>query len=432
MEELREIHLRGRAPGGGGPARLGRAFRAHRNRRGGGAVTEGVVARAAEEAAQGIAPRPVAGIAGRPGHLRLLLRLLVLLVAACVAASGPLAAQRVERMEYRNPRDGTPLTATLHLPAGEGPFPAVVVLTLAGVDALAERLGAAGWAVMVPERRGMGGAPELELAVGFEEMAGDGSAALERLRARRDVQEGAVGLLAQGGETMVGTVAADSGTPPSFLVLVSPRGVGGDELFRLQQRRSARDRRLEPGEVEALDGLVEEINTIARSPGSASLRAYRIRSLLGAASVRPQQSSSLPPDLEGQVRFLASPWWHDFATFSPASALARLRVPTLAVEGDPPYLPADRSLAAVRSGLDGAPSPDVTVCVVEGRVEHAFPGALLDAVEAWLSARRPPGAGGAFRARPETPRPRACRGPAAGEDTWDGGDRPASRRSQAS
>ena len=37
-------------------------------------------------------------------------------------------------MTYQNPVDGTILSGMLVVPAGEGPFPGVVLLTLAGAD----------------------------------------------------------------------------------------------------------------------------------------------------------------------------------------------------------------------------------------------------------------------------------------------------------
>lgn len=252
----------------------------------------------------------------------------------------------------------------------------------------------------------MGGAPELELEAGFGDMAGDVAAALEHLRGRPEIDASMVGLLAQGGETMVGMAAAVAPSAPSFLVLVSPRGLPGARIFQIQQERSARSRRLDAGEAEALERQVERLLEVARSPGPPSLRAYRIRSLLAGASIRPQQSSSLPPDLEGQVRFLASRWWHDFAVFAPDTVLAQVEVPTLVLEGDDPFLALEENLPPVRSSLEAAPVGDVTLCVVPGRVEHGFPTPALDALEAWMAARLGGEAG--FRSRPEEGPPEVC------------------------
>lgn len=327
----------------------------------------------------------------------------------CAWTAAPAWAQgSSERLFYRNAADGTPLSATLHLPPGPGPFPVVVVLSLAGVDGLAGRMEGLGWAVAVPDRRGMGGAPELELRASFQDLADDVAAARAYLESRPEIDGTTVGLVAQGGETLVGMLAAVAPPEPAFLVLVAPRGIDGAATFRLQQRRSAERRGLDMPSVEELDRLVERLSGIVAGSDPPSLRAYRIRSLLDGAPVRPYQSSSFPADLEGQVHAFSSRWWHDYLSFAPDSVLARVRAPTLVLEGDAPVVPPERNLPPIRRSLEAAPTADATVCVLPARVEHGLPPALLDALEAWLRARTAENGGPAVVPRPGADPPAGC------------------------
>src|SRR5688500_8783080 len=59
---------------------------------------------------------------------------------AGLRAQAPAAATATELVRYANPRDGASLSGTLALPKGAGPFPGVVLLTLAGADPLIARL----------------------------------------------------------------------------------------------------------------------------------------------------------------------------------------------------------------------------------------------------------------------------------------------------
>ena len=333
--------------------------------------------------------------------------MIFLVLVLVVALAGPASAQaRAERVTYANAADGTPLAATLHLPGGSGPFPAVVVLSLAGVQELVGGMERRGVAVMVPERRGMGGTPEMILRASFRDMAADVDAALAYLRSRPEVDAETVGMLAQGGEAMPGSMAAVEPAGPAFLVLVSPPGVRGDEGFRLQQRLAADRRGLSAEEVEELDRLVGRLAEIVRGEDEPDARARRIRALLADAPVRPQRSASFPSDVEGQVRFFSSPWWRDFFAFSPEVLLSRVGVPTLVLLGlDDPFVPFERNAPPIRRSLEAAPTDDATVCLVEGRVQHGFPAGALDAVEAWLAARVGPGG---VTARPGAPPPAAC------------------------
>lgn len=76
--------------------------------------------------------------------------------------------------------------------------------------------------------------------------------------------------------------------------------------------------------------------------------------------------------------------------------LARVRAPILVLEGQDPFVSFERNLPPIRRSLEAAPTDDVTLCVVTSRVEHAFPGDLLDVLEEWIDAR------------PGTDPPRAC------------------------
>ena len=329
------------------------------------------------------------------------------LLIACSAPSAE-AQGTAETLLYRNAEDGTPLEAALYLPEGPGPHPAVVVLSLAGVSDLVERMRAAGWAVMVPVRRGTAGTPERLLQASFQDLAADVQAARAHLGERPEVDADRVGLVAQGGETVVGVLAAGGSDPPAFLVLLSARGVPGSETFRHEQRASATARGLAPGEVRELEELVQRLMEVVRADGGTDFGAYRIRALLEAAGVRPRQSSSLPAELEGQVEFFSSVWWRDHVVVDPTAHLRQLRIPTLVLMG---IWPSDRleiNLPPVRRALEEAPTADATLCVVEGRVEHAFPGVALEALDGWLAPRL--GADGAapFSSRPETPAPPVC------------------------
>jgi len=340
-------------------------------------------------------------------RLQILGSVLAGLLMACSAP--PAAAQGIsETVLYRNEEDGAPLEASLHLPEGPGPHPAVVVLSLAGVGDLVERMRAAGWAVMVPVRRGTAGAPERLLEASFQDLAADVQAARAHLAEQPEVDADRVGLVAQGGETVVGTLAAGGSDAPAFLVLLSARGIPGSETFRHQQRASAETRGLAPEEARELDGLAARLMEVVRADGGTDFGAYRIRGLLEAAGVRPHQSSSLPAELEGQVEFFSSVWWRDHVVVDPAALLARLRIPTLIVLGTQPSDRLGRNLPPVRRGLEEAPTADATLCVVEGRVEHAFPPSALEAVEGWLGTRLESGGSRWFSPRPEASAPPVC------------------------
>ena len=71
-----------------------------------------------------------------------------------IGAFGPARLKAQDIVDFASAGDGVALDAVLTLPEGEGPFPAVVLLSIAGTAPLVERLVSDGLAVFAPERRG--------------------------------------------------------------------------------------------------------------------------------------------------------------------------------------------------------------------------------------------------------------------------------------
>jgi dienelactone hydrolase len=117
---------------------------------------------------------------------------LVVVLGGCAARAASFPAEPTAGSVYR----------ALHLPAGAGPFPAVVLLhTCAGIqphiDEWARRLTAAGYAAMVVDSFTPRGAKIVcgNWAVGVGEVTADAFAALARLRARSDIDARRVAVM---------------------------------------------------------------------------------------------------------------------------------------------------------------------------------------------------------------------------------------------
>ena len=331
---------------------------------------------------------------------------LVLLLALAGAPRDARAqrAPRVETVTWENPGDRMPLKGTLSLPDGSGPFPGVVLLSLAGVNELIDELNTAGWAVLLPERRGIATIEQL-LRASFDDLAVDVQAAAAYLRGRAEIDPSAVGLLAQGGETMASVLAASADPAPAFVILLSTTALPGDETFRIEQHLIAEDRNYGADALEALDAYVLELTRIVVKEPSPGLRAFQVRALLGESDVELPRNAAFPPNPEDQIRFFASTWWRDLFLFRPDSALMKIRVPALVLMGTEDQLtPFTVHLPAIQRSLDAAPSEDATVCLIAGRIQHGFTPTSLTLIARWLTERRSPTG---FSPKPSE-RPEAC------------------------
>lgn len=328
--------------------------------------------------------------------MRSILSSLALTTVVAVLPSSSVAQSLVpsalgERVTYQNPVEGTTLSGMLVVPEGEGPFPGVVLLTIAGADEVIGGLNRLGWAVLYPVRRGMG-TPEHFLRASFENLANDVRAATEYLRSRPEVDDAAIGLIAQGGESMAGAIAAIAPPFPDFLVLISTTGLSGHESFAFEQRWLATERNYDAQALLDLDEFLARLTEIILSEPSPALRAARSRALMYESDVGlPRNTASFPLSIEGQVRFFSSRWWRDYFLFRPDSVLAQVSSPVLVLmgEGDP-LTPFQQHIPVIRHSLKEAPTGDVTVCLVPGRTQHSFSQVVLDVIEEWLLNRFSP------------------------------------------
>ena len=340
---------------------------------------------------------------------------LLLFVGAVLGASLPADARaqradsdtRTLRVSYRNPLDERVLFGTLALPPGEGPFPGVVLISLAGVSDLVDHLVGLGWAVLQSERRGIATIEHL-LEASFNDLAYDVQTAIEYLRARPEVDDALVGLMAQGGETMAGALAANVPPIPAFVILVSTTGLPGGQTFRIEQNRIARNLGYNAQALEALDEYVVKLTDIVVREPSSGLRAFGVQALQSGFDVALPRNAAFPPNPEDQIRFFASTWWRDLFLFRPDSALTRIRPPILVVMGvADPFVPFEVHLPAIRRSLEAASSDDAIACLVEGQVQHVITPELLSVLEEWLLDRAP-SSGAGLEARRGADPPSGC------------------------
>lgn len=289
-------------------------------------------------------------------------------------------------MSYRNVQDSMLLTASLALPRGDGPHPAVVLLSVAGTQRLVDRLVDDGWAVMTPVRRGFVAVEPL-LQATYAELAGDALAALSYLGSRNEVDGRALGLVAQADDTQPAMLAAAAAEQSVPLVLLAPPDRSGVETFRREQRWLAEMAGAGPAELAALDRYVGEIVDIVLSGSVPRVREYRLAGLRSDTPVQLPRNAAFPAD-ERQAHYFASPLWHDRLSFEPVVALARLRSPVLVLIGaDDPNTSVEAYLATVERGLAAASTRDATVCLLPGRTRHAFTESGVRAITEWLAGR---------------------------------------------
>jgi pimeloyl-ACP methyl ester carboxylesterase len=221
-----------------------------------------------------------------------------------------------------------PLSGTLALPEGDGPFPAVLIASGSGpldrnsnhrrarfdvARQLAQALADAGLASLRYDKRGVGESPGDWRAAGFSDNADDLGAALHALAARPEIDPGRLLLAGHSEGALLAATLTARGSAVSGVVLLSMSATPGADLLLWQTRQI----------VPTLPGPVRRFLRLLRVDVEKKVAANH-------AKVR---STTTDVARIGGAKVNAR-WTREFMAHDPRADLARIDVPVLAITGD--------------------------------------------------------------------------------------------------
>ena len=314
------------------------------------------------------------------------------------------------------------LAGTLTVPETTGRHACAVLLTGSGSEdrdetifghkpflVIADHLTRQGLAVLRLDDRGIGGSTGDPATATTQDFAHDASAAVDFLRGRPEIDPKRIGFIGHSEGGLIATLAANRRHDVAFVIMLAGPGIPGDSTLVLQ---SAAMRR---GAGASEDQIARERPLLLKLIAAVKQGADSVAVRAAAEALVSAQLEGLPaaPDSAGRaqlVRTLArqirSPWFQFFMGYDPRPALARLRCPTLALNGgrDLQVLPKE-NLAAIESAVRSGGNRDVTVRELPGLnhlfqtartgsmmeygvIEETFAPAALAAMSDWLRERR--------------------------------------------
>ena len=307
------------------------------------------------------------------------------LAPGAVAAAAPRRPQnpvkpypyREEDVAYENAGARLSLAATLTLPAGSGPFPAVLLITGSGAQdrdeslmghrpflVLADYLTRHGIAVLRADDRGVGKSGGSFAAATSADFATDAEAGVAYLRTRHEVDAKKIGLVGHSEGGLIAPMVAARNPAVAFIVLMAGTGVSGDQILLEQGRLIAAANGATP------EQLAE--NAARARPALQLVKTEKDDAVL-AAKLREQLSGLIPAEaVETQIKLLMAPWYRYFVSYDPAPALQAVRCPVLAINGERDLqVPPKQNLPAIRAALEAGGNKEVVVQELPG-LNHLF------------------------------------------------------------
>jgi pimeloyl-ACP methyl ester carboxylesterase len=259
------------------------------------------------------------------------------------------------------------LAGTLTIPAGAGPFPAVLLINGSGPNdrdetilghkpflVIADALTRRGVMVLRLDKRGVGastgGSPDLTTA----DYAADARAALAWLRRRPEAAAGRLGLLGHSEGAEIAPMLAADDPKVAFLVLLAAPAVPGDQLLLAQSRALLEAQGAPADRVLAAARANRDIYAIAKSDLPED-EAY------DQVMARLKEAGAPATAVAAMARQGLSPWVRWFLRHDPRPALAKVRCPVLALYGskDLQVVPV-QNVPELRAALKADPQATVT------------------------------------------------------------------------
>lgn len=283
-------------------------------------------------------------------------------------------------------QDGV-LAGTLTVPAGPGPFPAVVLVSDEEAQdrdhsdgthkmflVLADRLTRAGFAVLRTDDRGVGGSLGSVYDSTVEDTARDVLASLTFLRTQEGIDPARLGVIGYGEGALVGAMAMGlEPTSATGLVVLAPSGRRGIDAACVREKRQAEaiglGEALTNARVERLRKVLEATAAGVNGNAEALQAALRDDMKGGIKEMRGMATPMTPDQVEmyvnSRVDVLRRVRMRSWLVAEPAAWYAKVACPTLVLAGALDVVaPAEDEVPVVVAALRSGPG----AAKVESRV----------------------------------------------------------------
>jgi pimeloyl-ACP methyl ester carboxylesterase len=293
-----------------------------------------------------------------------------------------------EEVFFDNAAAGVRLAGTLTLPAKEGTFPAVVLISGSGKQnrdeeamghkpflVLSDYLTRNGIAVLRYDERGVAPSTGVFETATTLDFSYDAEAGVNYLSTRKEIDADKIGLIGHSEGGAIAPMIAVRSPHVAFIVLMAGTGIPGDELLLQQQALIGRASGMS-------DEMIQLTYTLHRRVFDVVIQSTDTAQLATDLEAALKQLLVEYPDLRGetnedvwvrsQIKAISSPWIRYFIRHDPAEVLEKVKVPVLAIGGEKDLqVPPQVNLQAIGESLAKGGNKQVTLRELPG-LNHLF------------------------------------------------------------
>jgi len=295
-----------------------------------------------------------------------------------------------EEVTFENTKAGIKLAGTLTLPTKNGIFPAVILITGSGAQnrdeeimghkpflVLSDFLTRNGIAVLRFDDRGTASSSGDFKTATSADFASDVEAGLAYLQTRKEIDKKKIGLMGHSEGGIIAPMVAGNSKDISFIVLLAGTGIPGDQLLLLQQSLIGKASGVSDEILKKAREINLEIFDKVKKANSTEQLKVDMTNYLKKILAEKENAfmlQGMPEDafIKLQVDQTTSPWMLYFIKYNPTIALAKVKCPVLAVNGEKDLqVPPKENLEAIKSALLKGGNTKVTTIEFPG-LNHLF------------------------------------------------------------
>lgn len=295
-----------------------------------------------------------------------------------------------ENIKFRNNKAAIELAGELTMPAKEGLYPAVILISGSGPQnrneevfghkpflVIADYLTRKGIAVLRFDDRGIAESEgDFKSATSFD-FATDVEAAVAYLQTRKEIDGKKIGLIGHSEGGLIAPIVATQSNAVDFIVLLAGPGIPGAELLYMQSELIGRASGLDEQELATSLSINKSIyDQVVQSTDLDTFRADFKIYLKKLVQEHPEmlEKSGLSEDdfLNSLFSQIASPWMYTFLRYDPRPVLAKVKCPVLALNGAKDLqVPAEIDIKNIEKAVKDGGNDNITTAILPN-LNHLF------------------------------------------------------------
>jgi uncharacterized protein len=294
-----------------------------------------------------------------------------------------------EDVTFANGKFKINLAGTLTIPEGDGPFPAVILITGSGAQnrneelmghkpflVIADYLSRNGIAVLRYDDRGVGKSQGVYATATSADLATDGEAAYNFLKNHPKINPKEIGLMGHSEGGLIAPIVAASNPGIAFIVSLAGPGVTGQQIIIRQSEDISKLSGLSKEQIRESTELLKKRFAVLRKEKDNKRAEIKILAMYKESLVKQKMAKE---EIEKDVSQLKASfgagtytWLRYFIMTDPAKFWKKVSCPVLALNGEKDIqVAAKENLPAIEKALKSGSNESVKTIILPG-LNHLF------------------------------------------------------------